>query len=887
MNPQAGRWRGFATTGRELIKPVVHAVGRSALPLVERAAGVRYIRKRHQEAAASRPGAQRTTAGPEAKAAASTAGALKKLARQIGGTDLSHVDGRSVAPTDAEVAQLTKQLRRMKAAQSLAGGLSRGESLSSAAVTTSRALLAAGAHEQVVAMGLTLSADPDQHQTGAAVLGIAYGRSSGPVSAWSQFERLEDAALRTAAADEYYTSALDVLGTDAIPLLTAARDAGETAGWSGAATLRIAQAAFTLDAFDIVEQLLEDALGSREALPAPVAAEMRRLLTWLPDGSARPVRGSSATVRNFGIINYDQPGIRSRNVGDYVQTLASIGHLLRDRSLRYSGDDDLVELFDELSASVKPQRGYAGTDARLNLVEVQRDGNIYQDIPQDTWFFAFGWLMHDTFGRRYNIPFHDHLRPILLSVYIRYPEMLTEEVIDYLKRYGPVGCRDWQSVALLHAVGVPAFFSGCLTTTVDTLFPEREVDERSGTIRIDWQKDRKTPSKRQTVEEIRDKSLTENVRIARDWVGDYAYTYRTVLTSRLHANLPARSVGATVEFEPKNRSDMRFGGLYGISDDEFDAIRTGILSRLRTMLALIASGADEEEIYRTWREITADDVERSRARVTELSLPTADEAEVTGILEGVSVPDHDEERLEIVLADDASDSESVRACARSIDRTLTGGFRLWIPAEAAKTVDVEALSSDLRHGVVEFLPALAIPGVTRQEDAVRACLPRLFPHHDRVLLLPGTAEARGDLSTFVRQDLGDHLLAATTDVRSSETSLLAHLRKIAARYRDRHDESLAFVFATHAAQSGDSRPFDPRSLVLNLEEFRARNLVPRLLGVIRDYGIGFEDAVLLLAGGDYLPVGGEWSERVGLEFSDTAMVRDWSSQHRLREQLTG
>ena len=169
--------------------------------------------------------------------------------------------------------------------------------------------------------------------------------------------------------------------------------------------------------------------------------------------------------------------------------------------------------------------------------------------------------------------------------------MLTAEAIAYLKKYGPVGCRDWQSVAVLRAVGVPAFFSGCLTTTVDTLFPAPPADHRAGTLRVDWMKDNKGPKKKQTVTAIRDKSFPENLELARNWVADDAYKYEQVLTSRLHANLPARSVGANVEFEPKNKSDSRFGGLIGINEDELDAIRNGILDKLSVLIPLSATGA--------------------------------------------------------------------------------------------------------------------------------------------------------------------------------------------------------------------------------------------------------------------------------------------------------
>ena len=85
------------------------------------------------------------------------------------------------------------------------------------------------------------------------------------------------------------------------------------------------------------------------------------------------------------MLSYDQPGIRSRNIGDYIQTIASIGHLLRYENLQFSGDEGLTDLFANLREEVKDERKYAGPPAELNLVEVYRDGNVYQDIPDDTW----------------------------------------------------------------------------------------------------------------------------------------------------------------------------------------------------------------------------------------------------------------------------------------------------------------------------------------------------------------------------------------------------------------------------------------------------------------------------------------------------------------------
>jgi hypothetical protein len=44
--------------------------------------------------------------------------------------------------------------------------------------------------------------------------------------------------------------------------------------------------------------------------------------------------------------------------------------------------------------------------------------------------------------------------------------MTSPQSIEYLKRHEPIGCRDWNTVDLLNAKGVDAFFTGCMTLTL-------------------------------------------------------------------------------------------------------------------------------------------------------------------------------------------------------------------------------------------------------------------------------------------------------------------------------------------------------------------------------------------------------------------------------------
>ena len=86
---------------------------------------------------------------------------------------------------------------------------------------------------------------------------------------------------------------------------------------------------------------------------------------------------------------------------------------------------------------------------------------------------------------------------------------------------------------------------------------------------------------------VRFRSFTGNMFEAVDLLETYRRDHSALVTSRLHCYLPMRSIGAKVDFRPKNRSDIRFAGLIDITDDQFDAIRTGINDRLEKVFAAI------------------------------------------------------------------------------------------------------------------------------------------------------------------------------------------------------------------------------------------------------------------------------------------------------------
>ena len=872
----------YFSKGRELVKPVVHGIARRALPVVERASGTKYVRER----AAGGTGAGKS-AGSSKKIATDTARAYRKLASGLKGKTADNTDGWTVAPSTREVDAKARQQARVKAHATLSEALAHGSALGESVVDAARILVAEGNLAEAVSIGLNLRSGASTEEAGRVILGMAYQRSSDPEVAWAEFAKINDRDIIVSAAEEYFPTAIDTLGQEALPLLDRSNEAGETDRWSDKAVLRTAESAFCIGAFDHVRTLIESRLGrSSDQVDSSVRYELNRMLDWLPGGKHLEPLPTTAGTRNFGVLSYDQPGIRSRNIGDYIQTIASIGHLLRYENLSFTGDQGLTELFKKLRKSVKDERKYAGSEAELNLVEVYRDGNVYQDIPEDTWYIAFGWYMHDIFGKSFNIPFHPNLRPILLSVFVRYPEMLTPDAIAYLKKYGPVGCRDWQSVAVLRAVGVPAFFSGCLTTTVDTLFPAPSADRRSGTVRIDWTKGGKGPKKKQTVTAIRDKSFPENLELARNWVADYAYKYKRVLTSRLHANLPARSVGAEVEFEPKNKSDSRFGGLIGIDEAEFDAIRDGILDKLSVLIPLIATGASESEIYSKWAEITADDMVAADEYLASAALPLGDSAAIDAAVSKVDKATPEAQVTDVFMTVEKGEESLVATGIRSIDAHASGRYRIWLPSGAVSSEGAEEIQAQLSHGTVRSLGAVSFGDLATDSDLVQALLPVLFPDHERLVVVPAAGEFSADIVELSKAEIGSALLAAKHDVRKNRSSGLTLMRRIASSFGDDHVGALNFVFASHAGLTEDFVPFDPQTAVLSLSEMRSEGLVSKVIGLMQDLKLSYVDAMQTIVGGRYSEIGDEWNVRAQWETSDSPKIVNWRRQTRYYGRMT-
>ncbi|HCT41979.1 MAG TPA: polysaccharide pyruvyl transferase family protein [Moraxellaceae bacterium] len=145
----------------------------------------------------------------------------------------------------------------------------------------------------------------------------------------------------------------------------------------------------------------------------------------------------------YGLLTYAE-NRKFFNVGDYIQSLAAQQFL--PQVDEYLNREALAD--------------YAGDPIKLIM---------------NGWFThnATNWVPAPT------------IEPLFVSFHVNNtaaPGMLDSAGVAYLKAHQPIGCRDQFTVDTLRAKGIAAYFSGCLTLTLDSY--RVEDSERGDTVYI-------------------------------------------------------------------------------------------------------------------------------------------------------------------------------------------------------------------------------------------------------------------------------------------------------------------------------------------------------------------------------------------------------------------
>ena len=732
--------------------------------------------------------------------------------------------------------------------------ISCGATLEEAQVATTRALLSVSKKQHSVQQHTARGLAVGMPSTRARHLGLGLllQDMSHPGLAWARLSQVDEDTLTRLVPVEAVDCALAVGTPEAV---AAAVRIGERASELGTRDVIDLSGRFLVTGHpELARALVEEADRRREDDLDTVAGghdySAREVLDnvrrWTHPTPSDHRAGAPDGAVNVAVLDYHQPDLEraSRNIGDYVQTLAMLGNLARFQRARFTGGDGLGELVTSLQGRVRPELRIDGGEADVHLMPVSRDFSEGDDIPEDTWMVAFGWHMHSMFRLRFGLPYHPNLNPVFVSFHVNTIKALTPEAIEYLKAHGPIGCRDWTTVDLLLSAGVDAFFTGCLSTTVNAVFPEIDDVERDqpGVVAAIDAPVAGVKTKR-PIEELthgdpryREADLVEGTRLAVELLETYQRRYRRIVTSRLHSYLPATSLGVRVTFKPRRIGDVRFDGLLGLKPDApaFMAMRDGIRELLASTFEKVFAGASRDEVYAHWREITAPLVAEARERhelplQPDESVPAID---VPALVKAVR------ERARAFGPHDAVDPTTVTDVALALDQNFkqhlpttleslignaTGPLRLWILARGLDESYQQWISDAWPDVPITFLnlDGSEYGDIGRMIRHItvstmdRLVLPELLADVDRITYVDIDTVTEGDVCELAATDLRGYPLAARTSVWSVAEQWRRAGNLLSA---EKASELRRTMSARHAF---DFKNFNAGVLVLDLARMRA------------------------------------------------------------------
>ena len=760
-----------------------------------------------------------------------------------------------------------------------------GHRLIDSFVHETRALLEAEEPHKAASIGASLAKEPETAVIGRLITALVAHHRGYLDLAWHEFEAVPAELRWRHAAAEFVHSGVrtnrETVLDDIRQLLTEAPEYVDAKAWIDVlgATFGAGEEDLSREVFAVLDRIIGDGAGIAPGL----VVERDWLRPWVaasansPD--AEPLGPGHVSI---GIMAYGHPGRHraSANIGDHVQSLASLGHLVRHQDVSFQGPQDLVDLVEQLQGRVRPELKRTGVSTQVDVITVDRDASIYKPIPPNTWTLAFGWFMHAIFEQRYGFPLHHNVLPIFVSFHCNKRDLLTPDALEYLRKYGPIGCRDWTTVDILLSVDVPAFFSGCVTTTTNTLFPDlAEGPSKDAPVAYVDMPDGSVPSGavtyRHSSDRVRFRSFATSVFDALDLLESYRRKHPSVVTSRLHAWLPARSLGIPVDFVPKNRSDIRFAGLIDITSEQFDRIRDGINDKLLQVMTSILSGEQPAEVYALWRSLTADDVEAARQRreSTQLTLGPA-KAKVDGDLSKVlsstvTRPAEAGSRLDDVHIAVHLSPDKVKALPaflQSLTRHSSRGLHVWMITRESESVDLGELGKLFPSMTLSTVPTSGVgsrvhreggrPLVARDIDLL--CVAELLPTLERVALLPVDAVATGDVAELFDLDLGGNLFAAPDMDGQKGTSGFGVIHTAAMRLRSNTAAATELRRRAYARHAFDFDAFSTAVMVFDLAQLRSEHFVAEHLAYVEEYGLGYRELLHFAAGPNRAVVPTHW-----------------------------
>lgn len=190
---------------------------------------------------------------------------------------------------------------------------------------------------------------------------------------------------------------------------------------------------------------------------------------------------------------------------------------------------------------------------------------------QKTKLIMNGWW---TYRPRRLVP-GPNVDPLLVSMHFCkgcHQEVANGRIRDFLLKHGPVGCRDEATRKFLEGVGIPAYFSGCLTLTLQR---NPAIEPNGYVVCVGLNDDlykvvkKRTSRKTMSIQRYVPMLYSQDTRmdIARAFLALYQGAH-CVVTRMLHVALPCLALGTPCLFVDLNpaRPENQMSRFEGLSD---------------------------------------------------------------------------------------------------------------------------------------------------------------------------------------------------------------------------------------------------------------------------------------------------------------------------------
>jgi len=220
------------------------------------------------------------------------------------------------------------------------------------------------------------------------------------------------------------------------------------------------------------------------------------------------------------------------NVGDNIQMLCMRRLYLEEMNVK---EEDIVEIdFHSLTE-------YTGE---------------YLIVPINLFFLG----CHD--AKETWFPASPYIIPVFLGVHFS-SCILTENEVNYLTKYAPIGCRDEWTLQTMRKYNIPAYLFGCITATLPRR--ERNLSQRT-TFFVDVNAEKLSKvmpdmltKKTKIVHHVEKNTFSVEMiekmdALAEQYLNDYRENAAIVITSRLHCASPCVAMGIPTVMVVKEKS---------------------------------------------------------------------------------------------------------------------------------------------------------------------------------------------------------------------------------------------------------------------------------------------------------------------------------------------